>query len=214
MADKYIKTVRLDDHRLEFLGRYGSDFSSQVREDLQLLEILLRAGEGEIAGLFTAGEACLLCDVLNGIFVDPAMLTSAKVILGAEVEDGIRLNDLDRKWELDAGELLGKRQGLTTLGATTVLHQSRLFWTDRGEPGDGTPRELVARFFAVAEYAPPLAVAHPPVPSPCLILTLCLTNETILSHSILVRHPSTRPDRQTSRETGQLGNSATWRRCS
>lgn len=123
------RSVRLSDQEEAFVARYGAPFSSQLREDLQTLEALLSAGQSEIVGLFSESEVCLMCDALDmDHSVDPSKLGVASQWLYVEVSGGIKLKQLDDKWKVDAGELLGKIENLSELGAIAVFHSARRFW--------------------------------------------------------------------------------------
>jgi len=122
-------TARIDPELKSFLERYGADISAQLREDLIVLQELVRRTEADLAGRFTVGEASLLCDVLNGYHFTPEHIGSQAQGLALEVSDGCRLNALDEKWGVFAEGLVDKLKDLTSLEAYILVHWARIFWT-------------------------------------------------------------------------------------
>jgi len=73
----------------------------------------MRCQQAELRGLFTLGEVLLLADVLNGYWLTwTSSPFGAKPSLIAEVADGIEINKIDEKWDVDGNALIGKIQGL------------------------------------------------------------------------------------------------------
>jgi hypothetical protein len=92
-----------------------------------------------LAGLqFSRGEACLICDALNGTW----LLNDTWRWWPAEVEDAIRLNGLDDKWEVDAKALLSKVNGLTPTELCAVADAAERFWETPEAEGYGKLREV------------------------------------------------------------------------
>ena len=142
------KSLRLSQAEIAWLSRYGQAFSSQIREDLALLKEAIRHGESALAEKFTAAEACLLCDVLNGHLFTPQFFTSLPQMLAAEIEDGCRLDGLAEKWDTDGPSLVAKCASLTPWEAYTVHHLVRIFWT--GPYHDSDIKSAVAKIFRCA----------------------------------------------------------------
>ena len=145
---KQNKSVWLTDQHLKFLDRYGQQFSSQLREDLDLLEMLIDRGRREITGRFTIEEVCIINNAVGGTLFHPRL--SPKVILKSEV-DSVRTAFLfataqglrsQRCHEEDGPkQLISKIECLTELGALACILSARLFWAtidagDRTTSGD------------------------------------------------------------------------------
>ncbi|MBA7559402.1 hypothetical protein ES708_01016 [subsurface metagenome] len=64
----------------------------------------------DMRGRFSAGELSLMVDVMKATMLTP---TSAGQSLAANVSDGIALDGLDTKWEIDGGTLNKKMDTLT-----------------------------------------------------------------------------------------------------
>ena len=71
-------------------------------------------------------EALLVVDALNGILTEPPL---AKQRLGAEVEEAIRLNRLDQKWQVDGADLVARLKKLDSDAAQDLLHRVEQFWS-------------------------------------------------------------------------------------
>ncbi|MGB6065639.1 MAG: hypothetical protein WBG50_12590 [Desulfomonilaceae bacterium] len=80
---------------------------------------------GEIKGLFTAGEVNLMLDVSNGLLLMPMILGQH---LSHEVEDGIDLNGLAEKWDIDRDALLEKLARLSTTQIAVLETVLNDFW--------------------------------------------------------------------------------------
>ena len=112
------------------------------RRDLHRYRRLIQIGLREID--LTEAEASLLCDANNGIgsfeLMDPDH--SEWRFWPANVEDSIRLNHLDRKWEVDAGVLLGKVRAMTALQLMAVADAMERFWREPQRDSGEMLREL------------------------------------------------------------------------
>lgn len=87
-------------------------------------------------------EACCICDVLNGsgdfALYDPE--TDHWPFVRAEIEDGIRLNKTDEKWDVDGAALLQKLRGCEPVELLAIADAAERFWqSDLSRDG----RELV-----------------------------------------------------------------------
>lgn len=77
---------------------------------------------------FTVEEASLLCDALNGTWMHDWQAEQAREYFVAEIEDAVRLNGLDIKWEVNAAELVGKLRTMTPEEATALVSKVQDFW--------------------------------------------------------------------------------------
>jgi hypothetical protein len=80
---------------------------------------------GEIKGLFTNGEISLMLDVSKGLLLTPMILGQH---LPIEVEDGIDLNGLAEKWNVDRDTLLEKLERLSTTQIAVLETVLNDFW--------------------------------------------------------------------------------------
>lgn len=72
----------------------------------------------------TQGEACLIIDVMNGTITEP----HTAQLLWAQVSDGIQMDRLDEKWEVDGPALVAKLRGLTYTQALAVADAAERWW--------------------------------------------------------------------------------------
>ena len=78
-----------------------------------------------LQGRFSRGELMLMLDVGNGSMLTAGM---AGQHLGAQVADGIALDRLDVKWEIDGVALNTKVSGLTIFEAACLELWVQAFW--------------------------------------------------------------------------------------
>lgn len=122
------------------LRQRGDNRSGTVNRDLERLYTLYKHALQEVD--LSTDEACLICDVLNGTWTD---VTSARY-LAAEVADGIKLNALDQKWEVDGKALVGKLDALDRLHALALVDAAERFWA---VPPTKDGREVAAQVFGI-----------------------------------------------------------------
>lgn len=80
-------------------------------------------------------EALLICDALNGTL----MLPQTMRLLWAEIDDSIRLDATDEKWQVDGPALVEKLRRFTS-GQTLAVVDAGERWWNRNEI-DEDPRE-------------------------------------------------------------------------
>lgn len=74
---------------------------------------------------FSRGELMLMIDVMNGTFLTAGI---AGQQIGLNVNDGINLDGLDKKWKIDKNELLNKINNLSIFEAACLEIWIRAFW--------------------------------------------------------------------------------------
>jgi hypothetical protein len=79
----------------------------------------------ELKGKFSRGELMLMIDVNNGLML---MSGIAGQHLKAQVSDGIALDHLDEKWEIDGDKLNKKVAGLTIFQCFCLEIWVAAFW--------------------------------------------------------------------------------------
>lgn len=86
---------------------------------------LYKRALGELKGRFTAGELSLVIDVFNATALTPEL---AGQTLEIQVADGIALDGLDSKWEVQKDKVLGKIRDLTAFHKTVLEIWGNGFW--------------------------------------------------------------------------------------
>jgi hypothetical protein len=92
-------------------------------------------------GLFTAGELCLFIDTHNGLMLSAHHYNSNT--LAAGTSDSIALDGMDRKWEIDAGQILDKIRALTPMQALCLEIWATGFWYGQEPAEDRDIQEYI-----------------------------------------------------------------------
>lgn len=117
---------------------YGPFASAQGRQpslglvakrELRRYYALLERSLLELKGRFTVAELALILDVTNGTLWHPAIMG----LLWLQVHDGIELDGLDVKWDVDADTLRAKLMALTLPQAAALVDACERYWC-RPEP--------------------------------------------------------------------------------
>lgn len=122
--------------------RGSRERSATIARDLSRLYDLYRHALREVP--LTTGEACLICDVLNGTLMD----ASSAAALWAEVADGVRLDRLDEKWGVDGDALIARLKGLDRLTCLALVDAAERFWA--GDLSEDA-RTAVRRYFHIRD---------------------------------------------------------------
>lgn len=137
-------TVKLDDVLVSSLTRHGEPpHGFIVEEELRNHEKLLCLGLHEVQGMFTQGEICLIADICNGCWY---MVENPKHQLIIEVSDGIELEALDAKWEVDKTALLVKLASLSQFQAHVIFSTVIRCW-DKSDNADNNLINLLEEHF-------------------------------------------------------------------
>jgi hypothetical protein len=108
----------------------GEGRPSTLLRDLGRYYGILRDALGGIR--LDEAEASLLCDALNGCYLDdyasPVTPSRARATLISEVEDHIRLNAADETWSVDARLLRSKLLAWSPIECLAVWDACARFW--------------------------------------------------------------------------------------
>lgn len=106
------------------LAARGDNQNETAQRDLERYYGIL-ARELKRANLrLVANEALLLCDALNGSWMD----ANSAPLLWAEVADAIAHDGLDRKWDVDGAGLVDKLRALNPAAALAVIDAVERAW--------------------------------------------------------------------------------------
>jgi hypothetical protein len=89
----------------------------------------------------TKGEAMLILDALNGLWIEPNDMLGK--CLRADVQDAISLNKADVKWGIDGPFLVKRLRGLSTAQSAAIEVWAKEFWE-----GDYNNDEFTAHHLA------------------------------------------------------------------
>ena len=99
-------TPRISDNTVEFLQNNFKNLNAGSEYLLNSVPTVTRVYAGyQLKGTFAAEELQLMIDVMNSTMLSPQL---AGQQLKANVEDGIALDHLDTKWEVDGNSLIAK----------------------------------------------------------------------------------------------------------
>jgi hypothetical protein len=100
----------------------GDNRSATINRDLMRLYDVYRTALLEVK--LTDKEACLITDACNGSLHDAR---SAQMLYGS-VDDACRLDNLDKKWEVNNQDLVQKLHGLSMIQCLALIDAAERFW--------------------------------------------------------------------------------------
>jgi hypothetical protein len=116
---------RISDRSAEFYRGIFGNLNQGLEYTLDAFPALYRYALNDLKGRFSRGELMLMIDVGNGLWLTPFM---AGQHMSAQVSDGIVLDHLDEKWEID-GDVLNKMvAALTIFEAACLELWVQAFW--------------------------------------------------------------------------------------
>lgn len=117
---------KIDERAAEWFVAHFQTLNQGVTYALESFPAIYRRTLAELRGRFNESELSLILDVVNGLLLTPQF---AGQHLLAEVEDGIMLDGLAEKWQIDGAELILKIESLA-VGQIAVLEiWAKAFWT-------------------------------------------------------------------------------------
>ncbi len=127
------------DRRTENIGIDGGR-SATISRHLERYFSMLDRARRELRQIFSDNEAVLIVDVLNGVaFWD----TFGIYMVAHEVADGISLDGLDRKWEVDGKALTDKLAALNDAQQLAIVDSVTMWW-NRPDPRGRTVNDIFA----------------------------------------------------------------------
>lgn len=111
MSDKVSVGPKIEKKTYAELRELFGNANAGVTWTAEAIPHLYKRALSEIRGRFTEHELKLMIEALNGTILTP-MLASQHLLLG--VHDSIEMSRLDKKWEVDRVEVLGKITALTS----------------------------------------------------------------------------------------------------
>lgn len=102
----------------------GKSLAACIADDISLLYPFLEREKKLLRGQFTPAEAKLMIDCLNGTIMDQVSIQ----MIEAGFQDGIALDGLDRKWEVDSKLFLKKFKDMPVLRKWAIFEFIQDFW--------------------------------------------------------------------------------------
>lgn len=116
---------RIADKSAEWYKSTFGSVNAGLEYILDAFPQIYRLTLNNLKGRFSRGELMLMIDVNNGLILTPRI---AGQHLDAQVSDGIALDKLDEKWEIDGDVLNGKIAALTIFEAACLELWVQAFW--------------------------------------------------------------------------------------
>jgi hypothetical protein len=103
----------------------GDNVSGAVNRSLERYEAILDDGRSHLLEILSENEMALVLDVLNGtMFAD----TISIHLVWVEVKDGIQLDGLDKKWNINGAALVEKIKSLPYPEKCALIDASERWW--------------------------------------------------------------------------------------
>jgi hypothetical protein len=141
-------SVTLDPRILTEIDRRTEKFSGEgnrsavISRHLDRYFSMLARARRELRELLSDSETMLIVDVLNGVgFWD----TFGVYLVAHEVADGIGLDRLDEKWQVDGKALIAKLSNLTDAQHLALVDSVTMWW-DRVAKGEQPPHKAADVF--------------------------------------------------------------------
>lgn len=119
---------RISDKARDFLSENFQSVNSGATYLLESAQNLHRAALREIKGVFTRNELMLCLDVMNGTMLTPGINDE----LLANAVDGIALDGLDAKWEIERENFIKRLHSLTSFQVAALTIWANGFWYGGG----------------------------------------------------------------------------------
>ena len=116
---------RIGDKSAEFYPGLFQSLNWGLEFTLDAFPALYRRTLHGLKGRFRQGELCLMVDVFNATTLTPQL---AGQHLDVSVADGIALDALDKKWEIDGAALNAKIAALSIFEAACLEIWANGFW--------------------------------------------------------------------------------------
>jgi len=117
---------QIDEEAYRFYETLFPNTNQGVTFTLEAFPILVRKTlVYELKGKFSKGELQLMLDVMNGCLLTPGLICQHLV---ANLEDGIKLNQLDQKWKVNADDFLAGIKRLTLFQLAALELWAKGYW--------------------------------------------------------------------------------------
>lgn len=98
--------------------------STVIGRDLERYYAGLDRARAELRQKLSGEEVALIIDLFNATAWEPQSIS----YIWHEVEDGIRLDELDKKWKIDGPALIKKIKGLDYASCCALVDAAERFW--------------------------------------------------------------------------------------
>ncbi len=123
MSERKVVTPRIREGAKDWYGENFVSTNAGIVFTLESFPELYKRALMEVKGRFSRGEILLIVDVYNATLLTPGM-----PMLEAQVSDGIALDGLDKKWEIDGKAMMKKLQALTSFQFAILEIWANGYW--------------------------------------------------------------------------------------
>ena len=124
-------TPRIADNTISFLTNNFKNLNAGSEYLLDSVPAVSRVYVGyQLKGVFSADELKLMVDVMNSTMLNPQL---AGQHLKSNVEDGISLDHLDAKWEINGNDLISKLSDMSVPEVFFLEIWIQGFWIQSNE---------------------------------------------------------------------------------
>ena len=116
---------KINDTAAEFYPLFFKTLNAGVRYTTEAFPTLYKRTLSNLAGVFSEDELFLVIDVFNATMLTPML---AGVHLAGNVQDGIKLDGLDKKWNVNKDVFLTKIKNLHLFDAACIEIWANGFW--------------------------------------------------------------------------------------
>jgi len=135
MTDKKKTAPRIQESTATFIQDRFKTLNSGLEYVADAFPVLYKRAMAELKGSFTRSQLSLIIDVFNATALTPSM---AGQHIAISVSDGIALDGLDKKWDVNADEINNQIAALTHFQAACLEIWANGFWYGSGSPEDET----------------------------------------------------------------------------
>jgi len=132
---------RVSESATAWLTDHFKSKSAGAEYVLEAFPELYRRELHNLTGVFSTGELSLMLDVMNGHLLTPQFAGQS---LSLSCEDGMSLDGLHEKWEIDREAFLAKLSNRTLLQLACLEIWARAFWESGAWEKDGGLEAWVA----------------------------------------------------------------------
>lgn len=122
-----VEQIDLRAERIEEEGRRNGLRSPIISRDLDRYYETLRQERSRLRKMFTQQEINLILDNLNGVWLrEPALLSMTGI--GINIQDGIEIDNLDKKWVVSGPDLIEKINNLNFAALCALADSVERWW--------------------------------------------------------------------------------------
>ncbi len=137
---KTLISMRFEESLLNEIDSRGEERTATLHRDLERYYESLRDARARLRNQLSVREISALMDNLNGVWIVHGPDVR---LIWANVEDGCRLNGLDRKWKIDGASLVNKLRSFSLVELCAIADAAERFWNRVSASEDVEPKHAL-----------------------------------------------------------------------